>query len=152
MYVCVCVFDRLCGYYSNQTSSRAEFCFKEGSFWLALYHISCCESLSLCTTLAPKHLIPLIQLHNLRTTCQIELPHRVPTCGSLWAVTLVGVDQVNAASSVLTRVAVALLNLDITDGACVSRIALTGEGGDAIFTHTVVAWLRYAVIDVLLTE
>lgn len=73
-------------------------------------------------------------------------------CGSWWAVTLVSVDQVDAASSVLTRVAVALLDLNITDGARVSRIALTGEGGDAIFTHTVVAWLWYAVIDVLLTK
>lgn len=31
-------------------------------------------------------------------------------------------------------------------------MALTGEGGDAVFTHTVVAWLWYAVVDVLLTE
>lgn len=82
----------------------------------------------------------------------IFVAHKVPTCGSRWAVTLVGIDQVNAASSVLTRVAVALLDLDITDGPCVSRIALTGEGGDAIFTHTMVARLWYAVIDVLLTK
>lgn len=76
----------------------------------------------------------------------------LPTCGSWWAVTLVGIDQVNAASSVLARVAVALLDLDIADGACVSRVALTGEGGDAVFTQTMVAWLRYTVIDVLLTK
>lgn len=80
------------------------------------------------------------------------MAQQVPTCGSLWAVTLVGIDQVNAASSVLTRVAVALLDLDITDGACVSRIALTGKGGDAVFTYTMVAWLWYAVVDVLLTK
>lgn len=55
-------------------------------------------------------------------------------------------------SSVLTRVAVALLDLDITDGACVSRLALTGEGGDSILTHTMVAWLWLAIIDVLFTE
>lgn len=46
----------------------------------------------------------------------------------------------------------ALLDLDITDGACVSRLALTGEGGDAVSAHTVVAWLWYAVIDVVLTK
>lgn len=76
----------------------------------------------------------------------------VHSCGSRWAVTLVGIDQINAASSVLTRVAVALLDLDITDGACISRLALTGEGGDAVFTHTMVAWFWYTVIDILLTK
>ena len=80
------------------------------------------------------------------------LTHLVPTCSSWWAVALVGIDQVDAASSVLTRVAMALLDLDVTDGARVSRIALAGEGGDAVFTHTMVAWLWYAVIDVLLTK
>lgn len=84
--------------------------------------------------------------------CTGNVAHQVPTCGSRWAVTLVGIDQVNAAPSVLTRVTVALLDLDITDGACVSSIALTGEGGNAIFTQTMVAWLWYAVIDVLLTK
>lgn len=77
---------------------------------------------------------------------------QVLTCGSRRAVTLVGIDQVNTASSVLTRVAVALLDLDITDGACVSRVAFAGEGGDAIFTRAMVAWLWYTVIDVLLTK
>jgi len=47
---------------------------------------------------------------------------------------------------------VALLDLDVTDGAYVSGMALTGEGGDAVFTHTVVARLWYAVIDVLFTK
>lgn len=46
----------------------------------------------------------------------------------------------------------ALLDLDVTDGAYVSGMALTGEGGDAVFTHTVVARLWYAVIDVLFTK
>lgn len=46
----------------------------------------------------------------------------------------------------------ALLYLDITDGACVSSMALTGEGGDAIFTQTMVARFWYAVIDVFFTK
>lgn len=46
----------------------------------------------------------------------------------------------------------ALLNLDVTDGAGVSSVALAGEGGDAVFAHAVVAGLRDAVVDVLLTE
>lgn len=74
------------------------------------------------------------------------------TCGSWWAVTLVGVDQVDAASSVLTRVAVALLDLDVADGARVARLALAGEGGDAVFAHAVVARLRDAVVDVVLAK
>lgn len=81
-----------------------------------------------------------------------EIAHQLLTCGSWWAVTLVGIDQVNAAPPVLTWVAVALLDLDITDGASVSSITLTGEDGNAIFTQTMVAWLWYAVIDVLLTK
>ena len=80
------------------------------------------------------------------------LTHEVLTHSSWWAVALVGIDQVDAASSVLTRVAVALLDLDVTDGARVSRIALAGEDGDAVFTFTMVAWLWDAVIDVLLTK
>lgn len=74
------------------------------------------------------------------------------TCSSRWAVALVSVDQVNAASPVLTGVTVALLNLDVADGAGVSRVALAGEGGDAVLAHAVVARLRFAVVDVLLTE
>lgn len=66
--------------------------------------------------------------------------------------TQVCIDPVNTASSVLTGVAVALLDLDITDRACVSRVALTCEGGNAILTHTVVARCWYTVIDVLLTK
>lgn len=46
----------------------------------------------------------------------------------------------------------ALLNLDVTDGARVSSVAFAGKGGDSIFTHTVMARLRYAVVVVLLAE
>lgn len=77
---------------------------------------------------------------------------QAPTCGPRRAVTLVGVDQVDAAASVLTGVAVALLHLDVTDGARVSSIAFAGKGGDSIFTHTVMARLWHAVVVVLLAE
>lgn len=46
----------------------------------------------------------------------------------------------------------ALLHLDITDGACVSSVALTGEGGNTILTFAMVTWLWDTVIDVLLTK
>lgn len=94
--------------------------------------------------------VPACQTDERRLT--IQEMYVVLTCGSRWAVALVGIDQVNAAPSVLTGVAVALLDLDITDGACVSSMALTGEGGDAIFTQTMVARLWYTVVDVFLTE
>lgn len=53
---------------------------------------------------------------------------------------------------VLTGVAVALLDLNVTNGSSVSRIALTGESGDPVSTHAIVAWWGDAVIYVLLTE
>lgn len=77
---------------------------------------------------------------------------RVPTCSSRGTVALVGVDQVDAAPSVLAGVAVTLLDLDVADQARVAGVALAGEAGDAVFAHAVVARLRHAVVDVLLTE
>jgi hypothetical protein len=47
---------------------------------------------------------------------------------------------------------VALHDLDVTYGAGVARVAVTGEGGDAITTHTMVAGLRVTVIYVLFTQ
>lgn len=46
----------------------------------------------------------------------------------------------------------ALLHLDITDGACVPGVAFAGEGGNSILTFTMVAWLWDTVIDVLVTK
>lgn len=46
----------------------------------------------------------------------------------------------------------ALLHLDVTDGAGVSGVALAGEDGDAVPAHAVVAGLWHAVVDVLLAE
>lgn len=46
----------------------------------------------------------------------------------------------------------ALLHLDVADGACVSGVALAGEGGDSVLAFAVVAWLRDTVVDVLLTK
>lgn len=82
----------------------------------------------------------------------IFIDFTVHPCSARWTVTLVGIHQVDAASSVLAWVAVALLELDITDGPCVARIALTGEGGDAVLTHTMMTWLWHTVIDVLFTK
>lgn len=46
----------------------------------------------------------------------------------------------------------ALLDLDVTNGARISKITLAGEGGNTIFTDPMVARLGYTVIDVFLTE
>lgn len=67
-------------------------------------------------------------------------------------VTLVSIDQVNAASSVLAGVTVALLHLDVADRPGVSRVTLTGEGGNAICTCPMMTRLGHTVINVLLTE
>lgn len=76
----------------------------------------------------------------------------IHSCGAWGTVALVSIDQVDAAPSVLAGVTVALLHLDVADGAGVSWVTLTGEGGDAVFTHTMMARLGHTVIDVLLTE
>lgn len=76
----------------------------------------------------------------------------IHSCGAWGTVALVSIDQVNAAPSVLAGVRVALLYLDVADGAGVSRVTLTGKGGDAIFTHTMMARLGHTVIDIFLTE
>lgn len=76
----------------------------------------------------------------------------VHSCGSLRAVALVGVDQVDAAAAVLAGVAVTLLHLDVADGAGVTRVTLAGESGDAVLTDAVMTRLRDTVVDVLLTE
>lgn len=46
----------------------------------------------------------------------------------------------------------ALLHLDVADRAGVSRVTLTGEGGDAICACAMMTRLGHTVIDVLLTE
>lgn len=67
-------------------------------------------------------------------------------------VTLVRINQVDTARSVLAGVAVTLLDLDVTDGASVPWVALTREGGNAILTHTIVTRPLVAFINVLLTK
>lgn len=74
------------------------------------------------------------------------------TCGARQAVALVLVHQVDAAAAVLAGAAVALLHLQAADGAGVARLALAGEGGDAVPAHAVVAGLRVAVVHVLLAQ
>lgn len=76
----------------------------------------------------------------------------IHSCGALGTVALIGIDQVDAAPSVLAGVTVTLLNLDVADGAGVSWVTLTGESGDAIFTDAVMARLGHTVINVFLTE
>lgn len=62
------------------------------------------------------------------------------------------VDQVNTLASILTRVAVALVELVLAAIACVARIAVTGVAGDTIYAFPVVAWVGLAVVDIALTE
>lgn len=68
------------------------------------------------------------------------------------ALTDVLVDQVHTLSPILTRIAVALIELILTAIACVSRITVTGVAGDAIYAGTMVARVRLTVVNIALTE
>lgn len=58
------------------------------------------------------------------------------------------VDKVHTLAPILTRVAVALIELVLTAIACVSRITVTGVAGNAIYACTMVAWVRLTVVDI----
>ncbi len=62
------------------------------------------------------------------------------------------VDQVHTFASILTRTAVALIELVLTAIACVASITVTGVTGNAIYTSTMVAWVRQTVVYIILTE
>lgn len=74
------------------------------------------------------------------------------TRGSSQALALVFVDAVDAASSVLARVTMTLINLLAADRTHVPWVTLAGEHSDAVLTHTIVAGLRVTVVDVLRTQ
>lgn len=62
------------------------------------------------------------------------------------------VDHVDTLAPILTRVAVALIELVLTAIACVASITVTGVGGNAIDARAMVAWVRLTVVDITLTE
>lgn len=62
------------------------------------------------------------------------------------------VDKVHTLASILTRVAVALIELVLTAIARVASITVTGVAGNAIYACTMVAWVGLTVIDITLTE
>lgn len=62
------------------------------------------------------------------------------------------VDQVHTLASILTRVAVALIELILTAIACITSITVTGIAGNAIYASTMVAWVGLTVVDIALTE
>lgn len=62
------------------------------------------------------------------------------------------VNQIHTLAPVLTRVAVALVELVLTAVACVASITVTGVAGNAIYASTVVAWVRLTVVDITLAE
>lgn len=74
------------------------------------------------------------------------------TGGARWADTLILVDQVNAAASILARAALALLDLHIADGASEARFTLALVAGDAILADAMMAGLGVAVVNILLTK
>lgn len=62
------------------------------------------------------------------------------------------VDQVHTLAPILTRVAVALIELVLTAIACITSVAVTGVAGYAIYASTMVAWVGLTVVDIALTE
>jgi len=68
------------------------------------------------------------------------------------AVALVTIHQVDAATLIQARAAVAFVYLVTADGAHVARIANAGVGINAILTLAVVARIRVTVVNVLLTQ
>lgn len=62
------------------------------------------------------------------------------------------VNQVHTLAPILTRVAMALIELVLTAIACVARITVTGVAGNAIYAGTMVAWVRLTVVDITLTQ
>lgn len=62
------------------------------------------------------------------------------------------IDQVDTLAPVLTRVAVALVELVLTAIACIASITVTGVAGNAIYTSTVVAGVWLAVVDITVAE
>lgn len=68
------------------------------------------------------------------------------------AVTLVAIHQVNAASIIQARAAVALINLVTADGPHVPRVADAGIGINPILALAMVARIWVTIVDVLLTQ
>lgn len=62
------------------------------------------------------------------------------------------VDQVHALAPILTRVAVALIELVLTAIACITSVTITGVAGNAIYASTMVARVGLTVVDITLTE
>lgn len=62
------------------------------------------------------------------------------------------VDQVHALAAVLTRVAVALVELVLAAVAGVAGVAVAGVAGDAVHAGAVVAGVRLAVVDVAVAQ
>lgn len=62
------------------------------------------------------------------------------------------VDQIHTLAPILTRVAVALIELVLTAIACVARITVAGVAGDAVYAGTMVARVRLTVVYITLTQ
>lgn len=62
------------------------------------------------------------------------------------------VNQVHTLASILTGVAVALIELVLTAVARVSRVTVTGVTGNAIYAGTMVAWVRLTVVNIALAQ
>lgn len=73
------------------------------------------------------------------------------TCGPFEAEAVVGIVPVLAGPPIFAGLALALIDVDVTAVACVTRLAEAGEGGNAVLACAIVAWVRVTLINVNFT-
>lgn len=73
------------------------------------------------------------------------------TCGAFSAATNVGILTVLTGATISAGLAQALIDVGLTESACVSRFTLAAERCQTIDAGTVVARVRVALVDICLT-
>lgn len=73
------------------------------------------------------------------------------TCGAFSAATNVGILTVLTGATISTGLAKTLIDVGLTESACVSRFTLAAKRGQTIDAGTVVARVRVAFVDICLT-
>lgn len=73
------------------------------------------------------------------------------TCGAFSAATNVGILTVLTGATISAGLAQALIDVGLTESACVSRFTLAAERCQTIDAGTVVARVRVAFVDICLT-
>lgn len=81
----------------------------------------------------------------------IKVYFTVEACSSFGAGTNIGVFSVLTCSTILTRLAKAFIYVCLTQAASITRTTIASKGGQSIFTCSIMAGIRVALIDIDLT-